>query len=363
MQRPFWFAFPLCIISFTPPSAATAELPRVRVAEDGRSFVRGDDREPFRVWGFNYDHDRDGRLLEDYWTDEWETVVADFREMKELGANTVRIHLQFGRFMEAADRPNQDSLTQLRKLLELAEETGLYLDLTGLGCYHKQDVPPWYDAMNETERWAAQTRFWEAIAATCAESSAVFFYDLMNEPVSPGGDQPADDWLGPPFGDKHFVQRISLDRAGRERPEIARAWIAELAAAIRKHDRRHLVTVGLVPWSLDRPGLTSGFVPEKIAPELDFLCVHIYPESGRLDEALDTLKGFNVGKPVVIEEIFALQCNTEELGRFMDQADAHCAGYIGFYWGATPDELKTEGTIAAAITAAWLEFFQQRSPN
>lgn len=353
----------ICLTLLTIASVANADMPRIRIAGDGRSFVRGDDHDPFRVWGFNYDHDRSGRLLEDYWVDEWDTVVEDFREMKDLGANTVRIHLQFGRFMKSADEPNQESLAQLRKLLALAEETGLYLDLTGLGCYHKPDVPAWYDGMSEAERWAAQARFWEAVAATCADSSAVFFYDLMNEPVSPAGDQPGTDWLGPPFGDKYFVQRISLDRAGRERPEIARAWIAQLAAAIRKQDRSHLVSVGLVPWSLDRPGLTSGFVPERIAPELDFLCVHIYPESGRLDEALETLKGFGVGKPVLIEEIFSLQCNTEELGRFMDEADAHCAGYIGFYWGATPDELKAEGTIAAAITAAWLEFFRERSPK
>jgi hypothetical protein len=29
------------------------------------------------VWGVNYDHDskgENGRLLEDYWSDEWETV-------------------------------------------------------------------------------------------------------------------------------------------------------------------------------------------------------------------------------------------------------------------------------------------------
>lgn len=27
----------------------------------------------------NYDHDDDGRLLEDYWQDEWPTVVEDFQ--------------------------------------------------------------------------------------------------------------------------------------------------------------------------------------------------------------------------------------------------------------------------------------------
>lgn len=41
------------------------------------------------------------RLLEDYWAEEWETVAQDFREIRDLGANVVRIHLQLGRFMTA----------------------------------------------------------------------------------------------------------------------------------------------------------------------------------------------------------------------------------------------------------------------
>ena len=66
-----------------------AELPWVRVAQDTRSFVRGSSGEPFVPWGFNYDHDENGRLLEDYWDKEWPKVEADFREMKQLGANVV----------------------------------------------------------------------------------------------------------------------------------------------------------------------------------------------------------------------------------------------------------------------------------
>ena len=41
--------------------------------------------------------------------------------------------------------------------------------------------------------------------------------------------------------------------------------VQRLTRAIREKDKRHLLTVGLVDWSLDRPGLTSGFVPSKIA--------------------------------------------------------------------------------------------------
>ncbi len=121
--------------------------------------------------------------------------------------------------MESPTEPRQHSLDQLARLVKLAEQTGLYLDLTGLGCYHKQDVPDWYDKLPEQDRWAAQAVFWEAVAKTCAESPAIFCYDLMNEPVVPGGDKKRDDWLGPGFGDKHFVQFIALDR---QRPQPRR---------------------------------------------------------------------------------------------------------------------------------------------
>ena len=88
--------------------------------------------------------------------------------------------------------------------------------------------------------------------------------------------------------------------------------------AIRRVDPRHLVTVGLVDWSLDRPGLTSGFVPAAIAPAVDFLCVHLYPNRGKVDEAITTLEGFAAaGKPVVIEETFPLMCGVEEFEAFL----------------------------------------------
>jgi hypothetical protein len=343
--------------------ASAGEMEFIRVANDKGSFVLEKSGGKFAPWGFNYDHDEAGRLLEDYWEKEWPKVEEDFAEMKRLGANVVRVHPQFGKFMEAADKPNKAALDQLARLLALAEKTGLYLDLTGLGCYHKKDVPAWYDALDEDKRWAAQAHFWEAIAARCAASPAVFCYDLMNEPVVPGGPKKRDDWLGAAFAGKHFVQFITLDVAGRARPDVAKAWIKRMTTAIRKHDRRHLMTVGLVPWSLDRPGLTSGFVPEKIAAELDFLSVHIYPEKGKLDEALATLKGFAVGKPVVVEEVFPLKCSTDELRRFMDDAAGSAAGWIGFYWGRTPEECRRSKELTDAIMLSWLELFRRGAPQ
>ena len=65
-------------------------------------------------------------------------------------------------------------------------------------------------------------------------------------------------------------------------------------------------------WSLDRPGLSSGFVPGKIAEELDFVSVHLYPKRGAVPQEIDVLRGFAVGKPVLIEETFPLECSINE---------------------------------------------------
>ncbi|MCX7824159.1 MAG: cellulase family glycosylhydrolase [Verrucomicrobiae bacterium] len=340
------------------------------VAHDGKGFVSQPSGRPFTPWGFNYDHDERGRLLEDYWESEWTKVEEDFREMRRLGANVVRVHLQLAKFVSLKSgrpvskvEPNERALKQLGRLVQLAERVGLYLDVTGLGCYHKADVPAWYDALSEDDRWAVQARFWQAVAGVCRDSPAIFCYDLMNEPVAPAGPKKGTEWLGPAFAGKHFVQWISQETKGRERPTIAREWIRRLTRAIREADRRHLITVGLVPWSLPGRGLDSGFHPEAIVDDLDFISVHLYPERGKVSEEIETLKAFVVGKPVVVEETFPLKCSPEEFTAFVERSRGIASGWIGFYWGRTPEELRASNQIADALMLKWLELFEKLNPN
>jgi hypothetical protein len=333
---------------------AAACAPTPWIAVDGDRFERAGER--FVVQGFNYDHDRDGRLLEDYWVAEWPAVVEDFAEMKALGANVVRVHLQLGRFLRGPAEPDPAALDKLAELLLLAERTGLYVDVTGLGCYHRADVPAWYDALPEAERWQAQACFWSAVAAVCAPSPAVFCYDLMNEPILPGAE-PETDWLAGEFAGKHFVQRIALALGGRTREQVARDWVRTLVAAIREHDRRHPITVGVIPWVLTFPGARPLFYSPAVAEHLDFVSVHVYPEKGEVDAAVAAVATFAIGKPIVVEETFPLRCSVDELFTFLDRADVD--GFLGFYWGATVDELDRAGGIAEAITAAWLRGFVQ----
>ena len=343
-------------------------MPFVEVAPGARAFRLAGTERAFVPWGFNCDRDDRSRLIEDYWHDEWDAVAGDFHEMRELGANVVRVHLQFAKFMRSATEPDERNVRQLARLLALAEETGLYLDVTGLGCYRKSDVPAWYDALDESARWQAQAKFWETIAATCAKSPAVFCYDLMNEPVVPVGKSTAADWLGPPFGGPDgfcYVQRISIDQADRAREDIAVRWVETLTAAIRKHDTRHLITVGLVDWSLDLPAhLYSGFAPAKLAPKLDFLCVHLYPRDGKLDEDLATLAAFAApGKPLVIEETFPLGATMENFAKFIAASHHDAAGRLGFYWGKPLAELQPDAKPEDALMRAWLEFFKGHPPR
>jgi hypothetical protein len=339
-----------------------AGLEPVKISPDGKSFVLAESGRPFRVWGVNYDHDSqgDGRLLEDYWENEWETVRGDFREMKELGANVVRIHLQVGKFMAAADTPNEKSLAQLRRLLVLAEETGLYLDITGLGCYHKADTPAWYDAMDETARGAVQARFWAAIAKTCRDSHAVFCYDLMNEPVV-GGDMKG--WVGGELAGKSFVQRLTLDAGKRTPVEVARAWVAQLTAAIRAEDHGHLITVGVIPWALIWPTAKPVFYSPEASGPLDFVSIHLYPSKGGVDKALTAMAVYDIGKPLVIEETFPLSCGMEEMDDFLKRSKDRAEGYVSFYWGRTIAEYDSQKKkdIAAAITSDWLKYFQKQA--
>src|SRR6516165_3919528 len=94
----------LCLFLVSwPTSARAGEMPWVAVSKDKKGFCLEPSGRPFIPWGFNYDRDEKGRLLEDYWATEWKKVERDFRTMKRLGANIVRIHLQLGRFLNGPD--------------------------------------------------------------------------------------------------------------------------------------------------------------------------------------------------------------------------------------------------------------------
>jgi hypothetical protein len=204
-----------------------------------------------------------------------------------------------------------------------------------------------------------QQRFWRAVAEVCHASPAIFCYDLMNEPILPG-NKVETEWLAGALGDKYFVQRISLDLAGRTRADVAKAWASGLTSAIRGVDDRHLITVGEIPWALEFKGAKSLFHAPEVGGSLDFVSVHFYPKQGDVGGALAALRAYEIGKPLVIEEIFPLRCSVEETAQFIDGSRDFADGWISFYWGETIEENRRGTEIKHAIMVKWLEHFQSQ---
>jgi hypothetical protein len=151
------------------------------------------------------------------------------------------------------------------------------------------------------------------------------------------------------------VQRLTLDSAGRSDKQIAKAWMDKMAGTIRKYDKSSLITVGAIPWALTWPNAKPLFYSPEVSKNLDFVSVHFYPKTGEVDKALTALAVYNIGKPIVIEEMFPLNCSMPELGQFIDRSRKIASGWIGFYWGARDP--------ASGVTSQWLEYFVKKTPE
>jgi hypothetical protein len=242
-------------------------------------------------------------------------------------------------------------LKQLGKLLNLAEQTGLYLDITGLASYRMKDDPAWYADLSEQDRWKAQANFWEAVAKIGAGKNCVMAYDLINEPViggKPGG------WVhSTAFAGYYYVNFIAADVEGRDPAEVWRNWAHTLISAIRKQDTEHLVTVGLLP--LPNQDMLKG-----LGSEVDYMSVHIYPKKKNLDKDIELLRQYVRGKPVVVEEIFPMECSINELDEFIEKSRSISSGYIGFYWGKPMTDLKASKELGDKMVLGWLEYFEKK---
>jgi hypothetical protein len=284
-------------------------------------------------------------------------VEREFAEMKTAGTTVARIHPEMPRILAGPDKANPEALDQLRKLLKIAQAAGIHLKITGLACYKIKDRMPWYDALGEQDRWQTQTFFWETIAQTCADSPAVFAFDLVNEPAASA--KPADGWYTGRMGDVEFCQRLTLEPGQRSGDEIFREWTKRMVAAIRKHDQTHLITLGMLPF----PGAYQA-----VAEQIDFVSPHLYPKAGKVEDELTLLNKFDWGKPIVIGETFPLSCGVDDERSFLLKSRDLAHGWIGHWPDESPAqlaELKKSGkaTIHNAIWLSWVDLFQEIGPQ
>jgi hypothetical protein len=277
--------------------------------------------------------------------------------MKAAGTTVARVHPEMPAFLRGTDQVNPESVVRLAQLLMIAEDAGIHLQITGLACYKIDNRLAWYDALDDEARWKVQEFFWSTIAETCAKSPAVFCYDLVNEPAAAGNR--TDGWYTGRMGDVEFCQRLTLDQPKRSGDDIFRDWTRRMVAAIRKYDRKHLITLGMLPF----PGAYTS-----AAEPLDFVSPHLYPKAKKVDEEIELLKKFDFGKPIVIGETFPLSCSAAEEREFLLKSRGLAQGWIGHWPDQSPEqlaELRQQGkiSIGQAIWLSWVELFREVGPE
>lgn len=334
-------------------AARPANMETVKIAPDQKGFVLHPSGDRYVPWGHNYASvDIMKRLA-----DEPARVEREFVEMMAAGTTVVRIHPEMTRILTGPEKADPHELDQLRKLLKIAENSGVRLKITGLACYKIKDRMAWYDSMDEQDRWKTQAYYWETVARTCAESPAVFAYDLANEPVAVG--KPADGWYTGRIGDVEFCQRLSLNPGKRNGDDIFREWTKRMVAAIRTHDQTHLITMGMLPYPDSY---------KAAAEQLDFVSPHLYPKTGKVDDEIQLLKRFDWGKPIVIGETFPLRCGADDEREFLLKSRDFAHGWIGHWPDESPAELTElnmsgKATIQNAIWLSWVDLFRTIGPQ
>lgn len=343
----------LWILVFVTPSAWAAGMETVKIAADKTGFILSPSGDRFVPWGHNYASvDIMERLASDP-----QRVEREFAEMNAAGTTVARIHPEMPHFLTGPGEVDPQSLEQLKKLLKIAEDSGIRLMITGLACYKIAGRMAWYDSMDEQDRWKTQAFFWETIARTCAESPAVFAYDLVNEPGAVGKRE--DGWYLGRMGDVEFCQRLSLDAGTRSGDDIFREWTKLMVSAIRKHDPTHLITMGMLPF----PGANKA-----AAEQLDFVSPHLYPKSDKVDDEIELLKKFDWGKLIVIGETFPLSCSVDDERDFLLKSRPFAQGWIGHWPDESPAELETleetgKATIHSVIWLSWVNLFKELGPQ
>jgi hypothetical protein len=343
----------LFVLALLTGEVRAAGMETVRISPDKKGFVLRPSGDRYVPWGHNY---ASVEILERLANDP-ARVQREFAEMGAVGTTVARIHPEMVRILAGPNKADPEALDQLRKLLKIAEDSGIHLKITGLACYKIKDRMAWYDSMDEQDRWKTQAFFWETVAGVCAESPAVFAYDLVNEPAAVG--KPDDGWYMGRMGDVEFCQRLTRHPGRRSGDDVFREWTKRMVTAIRTHDQTHLITMGMLPF----PGAYKA-----AAEQLDFVSPHLYPKTGKVDDEIKLLKKFDWGKPIVIGETFPLKCGADDERDFLLKSREFAHGWIGHWPDESPAELaelkKTgKATIQNAIWLSWVELFHDIGPQ
>ena len=369
----------------------------VRVSEDGLGFTL--DGKPWHPFGCNYFDPHVGWAPKLWQRFDPGKVEGHFRIMRDLGVNVVRVFLTAQSFFPEPPNLEAEALAKFDTMLAIGRKYGIRIHPTGPD--HWEGTPAWRraDFIADPQALEAQAAFWRAFAARYKDEPFIFAYDLLNEPHV-RWDTPAMrakwlQWLREKYGALDALRKGwgEVEKAARAfeeieiprdaaspgspvlldfqhfRESLADDWVRVQVDAIRSADPNHLVTVGLIQWTVPvyygRPSRYAAFCPSRIAPMLDFLSIHFYPLYG--------------GDPLASDENFTRNLAYLELVlRYVKAGSPQkplFVGEFGWHGGGKPDGLQewsAEDQVhwcraavlqGRGITSGWLNWAYADTPS
>ncbi len=270
-----------------PCFAQTARpLGRISVDREHR-MLRAAGGSPFVPFGMTYYRPDTGWAPQLWKKFDPDATRRDLELIKRLGGNTIRVFVSFGSFYRTPGELDPEGIAKFDRLLELAEQAGLYVHPTGPDAW--EGLPQWArgDRFADEQHLKALEDFWRLFAGRYKDRPVIVAYDLLNEPHVPWTTPAiAAQWqkrtgrtaVPDPKAEPADPQLLDYQHL---REEVAEQWTRRQSAAIHAADPRALVTVGLIQWSVPATRMSvaqyAAFRPDRIAPYLDFMEVHFYP--------------------------------------------------------------------------------------
>jgi len=281
-----------CTLAALLPSTAAVEGPMPPVRLNGNYFQRNG--RPFIPTGVHWVPAKAAMQ----WPMEWDpaSVEADFRKMRELGVNTVRLDLVWAWFEPRPGDYNPAAFAQLDELVKLARRYEIYLQPSlFIGNEVGEAIwdVPWRNGRHphaDPEMLRLETNLAAEFGRRYANETAIESWDLTDEP---------------PFWN-----------AGKTTDAMAINWTRLISGAIRRVDSLHPIVVGT-----DAQDIGHGpFRPDNILSEVDLLSVHPYPALSRSSARRknDICRGLSSGSV----RRRGQACHGTGDGRFLGAADA-----------------------------------------
>tara|TARA_R110000868_G_scaffold137115_2_gene350555 strand:- start:9234 stop:10772 length:1539 start_codon:yes stop_codon:yes gene_type:complete len=181
------------------------------------------------------------------------TIDADFKVIRKMGLNTIRIFIPYEDFGKTSIDP--DKLHKVQRTLEIAEKNELKAIITLFDFYGNYDITDWTITAKHATLMVNALKDYKALLA----------WDIKNEP------------------DLDFNSRGE---------RVVTNWLEQMISTIKSIDSKHAVTIG---WSSPEAAVT-------LATKVDFVSFHYYKKIVDFTQDFEELKKNVPSKTIMLQE-------------------------------------------------------------